>query len=143
MGFHHLYFRTFVHATEDEEKVTKSLRYLVGDAEVNRERSEGHHGNPIMVLESTLSNIGEIREFFDRFDREELERLITTLEKRVDEHCNFFLRVDKQEALQGDLKLVNHDDIIRIRGKIECYPSKYWSALEACQKFIRERIEDK
>ena len=50
-----LSFRTFAHATEDEEKVERALRFASGAEEITKSKSEGYHGNPIVVMEARIT----------------------------------------------------------------------------------------
>ncbi len=51
MAFTSVHFRTFVHATEDEGKVVQAMKFVSGLEEFERDVTEGHHGNKIVILE--------------------------------------------------------------------------------------------
>jgi len=121
----------FAHATEDLEKVMEAVKHIlpanrVEEIDFKKNNLKGHHGNPIVffeakiegkelvkaVVDSVFSKLGEL-------DKETLRREI----KMHVEKGSFFLRLDKQAAFQGVVKLCTADPIrLRIRfrkGKIE------------------------
>ncbi len=112
--------RAFSHATEDEEKVVSAIRKVLPDelcAQIvfRRINLSGHHGNPIISLETKLSDrqviglvLSKIGKSLSSLDKEMLEREINLhLEKR-----DFYLRFDKQlAACSGELRLSAIDPI--------------------------------
>lgn len=125
LPFHHFTVRTFCHATESLESVSKALRELVGEAEVVQTKLEGHHGNPIIQLEARLVRAPEVRVLWTRLlaDAALRERLKTEVGARLDDSLNFYFRLDKQEAFQGRLALSDGDDTIQCRGKVKVFPA--------------------
>ncbi len=136
--FHRLEFRVYTHATEDEAKVRKALDFATGGAEVVETATEGHHGNPIRILEATVERPGAIRAFFGRLPKEDVERLAAEADRRLDEDLFFHLRLDKQEAYQGRLSLADHDDIIAVRGKAASFPAKRERALPGLVEYLQD-----
>jgi RNA binding exosome subunit len=139
MAFHSLMFRTFCQATEDEAKVIDALRFACGSDEIERSVSEGFHGNRILVLVAALRARKDIDLFFSRFDDEDLLLLRATLEERVDECGNLFLRLDKQKAFLHELKVSEEGDVISVRGSIKAYPKRRETALEIAREYL-ERL---
>ncbi len=137
-----LTFRTFSHATEDEEKVREAIRFACGCDEVSKDETSGYHGNPIMVLEAKISG-RKIDDFFRRLEKQDLELLLETIEKRVDEESFFFLRLDKQLAYEGILKLSDGEDIIAVRGKIKSYPKKRENSLRVMTHLLKRLVDTK
>ncbi len=136
-----LAFRTFAHATEDESRVEQALRFVSGAEEVTKSRSEGYHGNPIVVVEARITRSKEMKSFFASLDAADMQKLIDTLELRVDEESMFFLRLDKQVAFEGRSVLADHDDIISVRGKIKSYPQSRDNALKVIDAILRDALE--
>ncbi len=142
MSFHSLSFRTFCQATEDEAKVVQALRFVTGAEAVERSVSEGYHGNKIIVLESAITSRKKIDSFFSRLSRSELEQILATLDSRVDEECALFFRLDKQDAYQEKLRLTSGEDVISVRGKIECYPKRRETALTGAREYFESIIAE-
>jgi RNA binding exosome subunit len=136
--FHRLEFRVYTHATEDEDKVRKALDFASGGAEVVEAATEGHHGNPIRILEATVERPVAIRAFFGRLPKEDVERLLAEADRRLDEDLFFHLRLDKQEAYQGRLSLADDDDIITVRGKAASFPAKRERALPGLVEYLQD-----
>lgn len=136
MTLHYLSFRAFAHATEKEERVREALSSASGAKNIESIRAEGHHGNPITVLSASLNRAKEIREFFLRFDEEGRRTILDTLKDRIDDDCNFHLRLDKQDAFLGELRVVRGEDVISVRGKVESYPKRRESAIQGMKKFL-------
>jgi RNA binding exosome subunit len=140
MTFHRLNFRAFAHATEDEERVVEALIFASGASEVSRTKSSGYHGNPIAILQATVRGGKEIGAFFNRLGKVNIEELLRTLDRRIDDECSFFLRLDKQEAYLERLVLTEKDDVIAMRGKIKAYPSKKTIALRAVAEYLESLL---
>jgi RNA binding exosome subunit len=141
MGLLALHFRAYCHETEDPEKVLQAFSFVTGeDADVATEQSEGHHGNRILVLEAHLKTKREVKEFFARLSDDDLRELLRTLESRVDEEGNLFMRFDKQEAFKGVLRMGAHEDPIAVRGKIESYPRNHENDLASARAFLEQLL---
>ena len=136
MPMHYISFRVFVHATECEESVVSALRYVTDLEEFKRIEAEGHHGNLIIILESEIRRRKEMDALFGRMESTVIQEILGTLEHRVDDNCNLFFRLDKQAAFQGEIRLADHDDVIRARGKIESYPKRRETAMVSIREYL-------
>lgn len=142
--YHWLRLRTVVHPTEDEAKVREALRFAAGldgkafPAVVQASRMESHHGLPLVVLEATLDRSRALRDVLARVLAlpGALDRLRETLDKRVDDDGILYLRLGKQEAAQGQLALLDGEDAIQVRLKVEAYPAGRDAALKALQAML-------
>jgi RNA binding exosome subunit len=100
---------TFVHATEDFDKVLSCLRNLIPfDFEYIVEQSKGHFGNPISILRVEITRQREIAEFLGFMSRElsknDRAKLTEELETRLAGNKLYF-RLDKMVAFKGALTL--------------------------------------
>lgn len=112
-----------VHATESYDKVKQALLSLIpdsarGDVVFDEQVLEGHYGNPITrivarirgarareVLEHIASRLGDV----------DKKLLKTMLENRYDSRSGrLYLRVSKQDAYLGHVRLLDSDDVIKI-----------------------------
>lgn len=132
-----LHARALVHATEDLDKVKLAVTNVVGPQELAVLDAKGVHGNPIMVVEATVTEPDEMSRLFSKLSSEDLDRLLSTLDQRVDEGCNFFVRVDKQNAYLGETGLGQSDDVVSIRIRVAAFPAKP----EVAKKVVREIVE--
>jgi RNA binding exosome subunit len=136
MSLHYLAFRTLVHATESEEKVSKALKFTTDLEELSRTEAEGYYENPIVILEGEIKKSRDIAGFFNRMDGKAIEEIIRSLDQRVDDDCNIYFRLDKQEAYQGRMVLAEHEDFIQVRGNIKSYPKRRDSAMASIRKYL-------
>jgi RNA-binding protein len=143
MAILNVHFRVFCHATEDEAKVVQALKFASGAEDITREVTEGYHGNPIIILEVFIKEKRRSKDFFSKLSEDELQEIIGTLEKRMDDDCNLYLRLDKQEAYLGNLKMTASDDAIAVRAKVESYPKKRESAMKSATEFLGSLVQSK
>ncbi|WP_226479077.1 RNA-binding protein [Natrinema amylolyticum] len=142
---HYVDLRTFCYATEDEKRVEEALRTFLPDGdddepfELERTESEGHYGDRILVLSARVENADDVRHVLSRLaDLESFEDLIDELDERVTENTELFLRLDKQAAFAGDVRLGQG---ITFRGKVEAYPAKKERAVENAEEVL-ERLRE-
>ncbi|MCW4046199.1 MAG: hypothetical protein NWE99_01360 [Candidatus Bathyarchaeota archaeon] len=111
--------RVFSHATEDEAKVLTAARNtlpqtLAEDAVFQKTSLKGHHGNPITLFQTKLTDkkmlpcaLEKIAAGLSTLDKETLQRdMKLHLEKG-----NLYLRFDKQAAFMGELHFSAIDPI--------------------------------
>ena len=137
LPFHYVDLRAFCYATEDEERVVRALRTMLPeDVEIDREETEGHTGDRILVFSTRVENADGIRHVFDHVGRaEDFDRIVDELDERIDDDCSLFLRLDKQAAYQGRVAL---GDGITLRAKVEAYPAKHDAAVENAREALSE-----
>ena len=143
MAILNMHFRAFCHATEDEAKVVQALKFVSGADELTREVTEGYHSNPIVILEVFIKEKRRSKDFFSKMDADTLQEIAVTLERRMDDDCNLYIRIDKQEAFLGSLKMTTSDDAIAVRAKIESYPKKLETAMKSVTEFLETLIQSK
>ncbi|QSW98964.1 RNA-binding protein [Haloterrigena alkaliphila] len=142
---HYVDLRTFCYATEDEKRVEEALRTFLPDGddepfEIERTESEGHYGDRILVLSARVETADDVRHVLSRLsDLESFDDLIDELDERVTENTELFLRLDKQAAFEGDVKL---GDGITFRGKVEAYPAKKEKAVGNARDVL-ERLRER
>jgi len=142
MTFHYIEFKTYCHATEDIDKVKDILYELAGeDIEIETSEAEGYYGNPIEILETTISRNRDMDEFFKKIPEDIIQDLLDTVERRVDERCNFFFRLDKEGRLDEGLLLSDGENTVKVRARVESYPAKRSSAIDILQKYLKELKE--
>jgi RNA binding exosome subunit len=127
--FHYIDLRTFCYATEDEKRVEEALRsFLPEEYEIERVENKGYHGDRIVILSARVENADDLRHVLSRLSElDEIDRLLSELDDRVDDNCSFFVRLDKQAAFKADVRL---GEGITLRAKVEAYPAKREAAVE-------------
>ncbi|KOX96085.1 RNA-binding protein [Halorubrum tropicale] len=139
--FHYVDLRAFSYATEDVKRVEQALRSLLPeDVELDRVENAGHHGHRIVVLSARVERADEMRHVLDRLSElEDLDRVLDELDERVDDNCALFLRVDKQAAFRGDVRL---GPGVTVRTKVEAYPAKKEKAVANARETLSRLADD-
>ncbi|PSQ10917.1 hypothetical protein BRC93_07385 [Halobacteriales archaeon QS_5_70_15] len=156
---HYVDLRAFCYATEDEKRVEGALRTFVpgpaapdtdGDSgesggddakgaegefvELDREVTEGFHGDRILVLSVRLERAAQVRYALSKLaEARDFERLLAELDDRVDDNTALFVQLDKQAAFRGDVRL---GEGITFRAKVEAYPAKREKAVENARETL-------
>jgi len=131
-----LHARTFCHATEDLERVRSALENAVGKSEINISKTEGHHGNPIVILEAAVEGMDGIDRFFSKLSRIDVGELLSSLRSRIDDSCNLFVRIDKQAAFKDEIRLGRDDDVISVRVRVRSFPAKREAAYMIAKEYL-------
>ena len=126
---HYVDLRAFCYATEDEPRVERALRtYLPAEHPLERDETEGHHGDRIVVLSARVETADGVRHVLDRVrDLDDLDAVLAELDDRVDDDCAFHLSLSKQAAYRGE---VERGDGLLLRAKVEAYPARKPAAVE-------------
>lgn len=136
---HRVSFRTFVAATEDEDKVMEAIGIFVPLDSITVTSAAGHHGNQINILDATLKKkdgLAFFRILKEQMSKEDLMRLHRELPQRVDRSSQLHFRLDKQAAFQGKVSLTDDRDAIAVTALIESYPASYEEALHIAGELI-------
>lgn len=126
MSIAYIDIRFFAHATEDLNKVIKAVQNVlpanhVDDIVFKRDNLQGHYGNPILLFETRIKKKEIVKAVIENFSSHLRELDKKALREEIDLHVqkgSLYIRLDKQSALQGQLKLCTTDAIcLRIRLK--------------------------
>lgn len=132
--------RLFAHATEDLDKVVEAVKHVIPsdqmeDVVFSRKYVQGHYGNPITLFEAKIKKKETIKALIENLSSNLSELDKETLRKEIHLHVekgSLYIRLDKQAALQGRLKLCTSDPIhIRIRFR----KTKIEDIVKICQEF--------
>lgn len=100
---------TFVHVTEDPEKVLRCLDNLMPfEYELVETRTTGQFGNPIKIFSSNIKKKSHIDELIAHLKNEIPERDLESLMENLDERMekgNMYIRLEKDSLFHGILKL--------------------------------------
>jgi len=111
--------RAFAHATEDLEKVLTAVRNTLppqlADTVVFKNTAlTGHHGNPIVLIETRIKNRKVAQAFLEKLASclsiADKEALNSEIGQHL-ENGNLYVRLDKQSAYSGELRLGSADPI--------------------------------
>ena len=111
--------RVFAHATEDPEKVLIAVRNILPielseNAVFQKTSLTGHHGNPIILFETQLTDKQTLPAALKKIGAElpslDKETLASDMKLHL-EKGNLYLRFDKQSAYQSELRFSQNDPI--------------------------------
>ncbi|ANF22895.1 RNA-binding protein [Thermococcus piezophilus] len=145
---HHVRLTTFIHATEDEDKVLEAISTFIpeeiddDDVLFDIVETQGFFGNPIKVVNVEIKRSKAVRTFLEYFkellsDRDKTY-LLDHLDEKVDEEGTFYVRFNKQRAYLGEAEVDEGEDVIQIKIKAKAFPIKK----EAVVKAVREWLDE-
>ena len=118
--------RVMCYSTEDPAKVRRAIRNVLGeDIQITSRKTRGYYGDPIYVIESYASNEKIASRVFNRVlaaFRGRWGLLRPGVEMTSREHGKLHVRLDKQEAYLGRIRLSDQDAIkieFSFRGGLE------------------------
>ena len=130
-GIAWIQIETFSHATEDTEKVKSLLsKFFSFDISFNENKTYGHFGNEIIIINVELSKDKEIKIFISDFLKIiDKKYILETLEKRLDEDGILFIRMNKERIYNDDFTIDDNGDIL-ISMKFVTYPKSREKVIE-------------
>jgi hypothetical protein len=110
---------TFSHATEDEDRVENAITNLLPeenrDLWLTRKTLKGYHGDPITIVTGKIRTkkgaTGVLRRVVQALSSLDQQRILDELEERLDEGGNLYIRLDKQNAYLGKVRLLETDPV--------------------------------
>lgn len=113
------------------------MELLLGDAdEYSEDESVGEHGNVMTILEARLTHQRQYRGLFSTLGPEVADWILSDIDNRIDEDCVFYLRLDKQIAVQGVYEPAHHGDVVAITGKVQAHPARKEVAVRVLSEFL-------
>lgn len=134
--FHWVRVQTFCYATEKRELLEETMTELLGTDEFEEEISEGEHGNVMTILEARLTKQREFNALFRKLGPEICGWIVEDIDNRIDDDCVFYIRLDKQKAVQGQYEVAHHGDVVAITGKVQAHPAKKDVAVRTLKEFL-------
>jgi RNA binding exosome subunit len=122
-----------VHVTENLQKVLTAVRNLFpnpynDNVSFKKENLWGHHKNLIIFVKTTIKKKNRIyaliENVYTKLDIKDKDELSKAFIQRLDNKKMFFLRLDKQKAYLGKIKLSTIDPIL-IKIKLNFYPNNF------------------
>lgn len=140
-SFHWLRVQEFCYATEDRDRVLESFISLVGDEpDITTDISESEHGNTMEIIQCRMTHQREFRELFMRLGRQMVEDLISEVDDRIEGNNLFYLRLDKQKAVEGKWAVTHSGDSVAITGKVAANPAKREVAVGVLTDFLESLL---
>ena len=130
--------RIVAHLDESVDEISQAILNILPEAEIEAEEAEGLLEDKIIILSGVVSKKRYTKTFFKKLlDSVDLEKLNDDLELKIDEKGNWFLRFDKDDALDEKWTILDKGDAIHLKVKIAAFPAKKQIAVDK----VREAIE--
>ncbi|MHA1638054.1 MAG: RNA-binding domain-containing protein [Candidatus Thorarchaeota archaeon] len=123
--------RAFSRATEIVERVESAVLTIFPNEFLDRVRitrtmAEGHLQVPVVIISATLEGKRRceplVTNILSRLSESDKKYLLKSLNRRIDDECIFFLRIDKQAAYLDTIQLAQNTDVISVQIHIRSYP---------------------
>ncbi len=106
----------YLHATEDEEKVMRSVEEALGipRSDFYVSRASGHYGNPVTIFRAILEGeraLEALGRLVARMDEGERRALGHYAREAVDERGRVYIRLDKQGLVLGKVRIGRRDPV--------------------------------
>lgn len=138
--FHSVELRSYVHATEEEDRVERAMRTVWPGAAVTTTALEGHHGNRLVLMSCRIERREEVDAFWKHLKQAgAVPAILEGIEELVDDDAVLHFRVDKQRAFEGAIEIARHDDVIAVRAKVVAHPAKKSTAVRAAREDLSRR----
>lgn len=130
-GIAWIQIETFSHATEDIEKVKSLLsKFFSFDITFNENKTYGHFGNEIIIINVELSRDKEIKAFVSDFLKiVDKNYVLESLERRLDDDGIMFIRMNKERVYNDDFTIDDNGDIL-LSMKFVTYPKSREKVIE-------------
>ena len=136
---HNILLRAIAQATESQDRVRTALSLFLFENEVETIATEGHFGNPIIIMHARLKgrDCGRFIELIrSNLPGGELLRLKGELYDRIDDDCVMHIRFDKQAAYKGLVRLAANADSVTAQVKLRAYPARRENAAAVAEKLF-------
>ena len=134
---HNIKFRAFVYENESVDEISQAILNILPEAEIEAEEAEGMLDDKIIILSGRVSKKRYTKTFFNTLiEWTDLNKLDEDLERKMDEKGNWFLRFDKEDALDEIWTIKDSGDAIHLKIKIAAFPAKKEIALAKVREAI-------
>lgn len=138
---HNIRFREFVYEDEDLDELTDAILNIFPDASIEMEEAEGLTEDKIIILSGVVDKKRHTKAFFNRIlelNQDQLDKLDTDLERKMDEKGNLFLRLSKEAAIKDEIEILDSGDSIHLKVKIAAFPAKKSIAIEKVREALHQ-----
>jgi len=140
---HNIRYRLFVYKDEDEEKLLQNLKNILPTAKPKREIAKGIFKDEIVIFSGKIEKKNETEKFIKNFssiNKEDLYKLSSDFERKVDKNGNLFLRFSKYSVCEDTLEICDSGDSIHLQIKISTYPAKKKVAINLLNEFLKDYL---
>lgn len=134
---------SIAHATEDAQKVVQAVLSICPEdfpRGIQTERVKGHYGNEIIICHLRAVGRSASERFFENLWRkmssQDKSRIYDQAQEHVDGSGTLHLRIDKQEASKGKIRLQDNESV-----KVEIMFKTLDKSEESRVEMVKRRME--
>ncbi len=145
---HHVRLTTFIHATEDEDKVLEAVGLFIPDdideedVVFDMDETTGFFGNPIKVVNVEIKRSKAVRAFLrhlkELLDESSRRYILENLDEKIDDDGTLYIRFNKQKAYIGEIEIDEGGDVIQVRIKAKAFPMRKETVVKAVREWLEE-----
>lgn len=137
---------------DEDDRILPFFRRLFPDdwkkAGINyrKEAAEAYDQSAMMIHSLKIhkqrvveAGVARIYEFLPDHER---KRLVADVANRVDDEAFWFVRLDRESALAGELRLTEEGDCVHLRIKAAAYPKNKENGIAAVSSFLQKIMRD-
>jgi len=135
----------FVKPEDDEDKMKKKFISLFPfDLEkekivLQQSKATGFNQRKVIILEVDLEKERHTRSFLESFVsklNDQQKTMLVSQDNRIDDECNFFLRLDKQKLLDDEFWITDSGECFHVKINIAAFPKKKEKAKDVVKEIF-------
>ena len=139
MAVHYLTARMNASGLDDLSVIRDAMSWFVGhDSNIVEERTTSYYGSSVYIFSTKIKRNKLIDETLNKFETQEIQKMISMLDSRLDDENSFHFRISHNELIDGKAKIANADSrTVKCKIKFELYPGQdiHKKAAEFFNKF--------
>ena len=139
MAVHYLSVRMNASGLDDLSVIRDAISWFVGhDSNIEEEKTTSYYGSPVYIFSTKINKNKLIYETLNKFETQEIQKMISMLESRLDEENSFHFRISHNQLIDGEVKIAEPDSrTVKCKIKFELYPGQdiHKKATEFFNKF--------
>lgn len=146
---HSITITVFIKEDEDKELAKQKLQSLIPETiekeklKIEEQTATGLNDKKIAILKITIEKENHTKKFIEnlltKLGPEQKDTLIKQLDTRIDEECNFYIRLDKEQLSEDKYSLTDSGNCYHIKIVIAAYPAKKDSAIQAALQMLAQK----
>lgn len=143
---HNVTLSVFAKEEEDKEQIKSCLLELIPfdiaeeKVKLDEDTAIGFNQRKINIFEIRLEKERHVKRFLEnllsKLNQEQKEMLLKRLDVRVDDECNFFIRLDKDKLLNKEYWITDSGNCFHIKISIAAYPAKRENAIQVVKQLM-------
>ena len=108
MAVHYLTVRMNASGLDDLSVIRNAMSWFVGhDSNIVEETTTSYYGSSVYIFSTKIKKNKLIDETFNKFETQEIQKMISMLDSRLDDENSFHFRISHNELIDGKVKIAN------------------------------------